>query len=54
MTATKNNSDNTRINRTKITTKQKWGEKPTGRTFQATKKRTLTRESLDMAKKRKL
>ena len=49
ITATKSNTDNTRIYQTKITRKQKWQEKQTV----WINKQHLTRENLDMAKKAK-
>ena len=53
ITATRNNTDNTRIKRTTITRKQKMGRKTTVWPFQAINKRNLTRENLDVAMKRK-
>ena len=53
MTATRNNTDNTNNCRTKITRK-KIGRKTTVWTFQATNKRNLRRENVDMTKKGKL
>ena len=47
ITATRNDTDNMRISRTKITRKQKWEEKQLYGRF----KRHLTRENLDVAKK---
>ena len=52
--ATRNTTDKTSINRTKITRKQKWVKKTTVWTFQATNKLNLLREILDLAKKGKL
>ena len=48
ITATRNNTDNTRTKRTKIARKPKWEEKQLCGRF----KRSLTREILDLAKKR--
>ena len=48
ITAIRNNSDNTSINRTDIAREQKWKENS------SSNKGNLTRENLDMAKKRKL
>ena len=50
---TRNDTNNTNINRTKITRKQKIGRKTTAWTFQETNKRNLTQENLDIAKKGK-
>ena len=52
ITATRKNIDNTRINRTKIPRKQKWGRKNLW-TFDATNNRHLTQENVDVAKKGK-
>ena len=53
ITATRNNTDNTRINRTIITKKTKIGRKAIVCVFQVTKKENLTQEDLDIAKKGK-
>ena len=51
ITTTRNNSDNTRINRRKNNQKTTMGRKPNVWSFQATNKKNLTWENLDMAKK---
>ena len=53
ITVTKNNTDNTYINRTKITRKTKTERKTIVWTFQVKNKQNLSQEDLDMAKKRK-
>ena len=53
ITATRNNTENTCINRTKVTRNQNEKKKTTVWTFQVTNKRNLTREELNMAKKGK-
>ena len=52
ITATRNNTDNTKANRMSITRKQKC-EKTTLWAFKTTNKQYLTRENVDVAKKRK-
>ena len=52
-TAIRNDTDNTKDNRMTITRKQKWEEKQLYGRFKRLIK-NLTRQSLDMAKKRKL
>ena len=53
ITTIRNNTDNTTDNRMTITRKQKWEPPPTLWAFQTTIKQHLTRENLDVAKKRK-
>ena len=50
ITATRNNTDDTRISRTEITRKQKWKE---NNSMDATNKQYITRENVDVAKKKR-
>ena len=54
ITAIRNNTDNTIDNRMTKTRKQKWEEKQLHGGFKRLNKQHLTRQNLDMAKKRKL
>ena len=51
ITPSRNNKDNTNINQTKITRKQKLEGKTSRMTFKAINKRIITREFVNMVKK---
>ena len=53
LTAIRNNNDNTRMNWSEITRKQKWEEKQFCGRFKRTNERHLTQENMDVANQRK-